>query len=81
MVSFFAYTLFLAGYIIGYVLTVTQSADSAINVSGESLSFVLPRPQSVPGFPYFIFFRVVLNSFRVSLVLTCLLSFTVSVGE
>ena len=70
MVSFFAYTLLLAGFIIGYMLTVTQSADSAINVSGESLSFVLPRPQSVPGFPYFIFITGIFYGFVVGVIFT-----------
>ena len=70
MVSIFAYILLLAGFIIGYMLTVTQSADSAINVSVESLSFVLPRPQSVPGFPYFIFITGIFYGFVVGVIFT-----------
>ena len=70
MVSIFAYIFLLAGFVVGYVLTVTQGADNAISVSGENLSFVLPRHHSVPTFPYFFFITGIFYGFVVGVIFT-----------
>ena len=70
MVSSFVYGIILLSFFIGYVFTMYPGADNAISVSGENLSFVLPRQHSVPTFPYFFFITGVFYGFVLGVILT-----------
>ena len=60
----------LVSFFIGYVLTQYAGVDNAITVTGENLSFALPRQPSMVQFPYFFFFTGVFYGFVLGVILT-----------
>ena len=60
----------MASFFIGYVFTQFAGSEGAITVSGENLSFAMPRQPSAIQFPYFFFFTGVFYGFVAGVIFT-----------